>query len=343
MNFKLPIEDLESIFERLKRDWPKNSTILITGGTGFFGQWIIESVAYIEKKTAYNNKFIIISRQNADQLFEKHPILKESCFELIQSDLSVECNTKMQVDYILHAATDVNIFKQSDDHNVVVKQLIQATENIIKLADDCESFRKILYVSSGAVYERNEDVPLKEDISLPINFNSSYAKAKRECEILVEKILSNNSINGVIARCFAFLGPEFDSRMAIMEMILSAVHSKTITVRSPLTKRSFMYMSDLVCSIFKLLFSKTKHVHYNIGSDEVVNFGELANLINESSGESCTISLNQPQNSNWLSGQFYYPDVSRLREEFPSALSINLAQAIKKTMSCYKGKVHERS
>ena len=69
-------EDLDHILSHTERIWGefRNQKIFITGGTGFFGCWLLESFAWANDKLGLNASALILSR-NPERFQEKAPHL----------------------------------------------------------------------------------------------------------------------------------------------------------------------------------------------------------------------------------------------------------------------------
>jgi dTDP-glucose 4,6-dehydratase len=71
---RLPVEDLEHIYQNTQNIWEsfRGKSIFLTGGTGFFGKWILHSFIYINQKLELNAKLIVLTR-NKNAFYELFP------------------------------------------------------------------------------------------------------------------------------------------------------------------------------------------------------------------------------------------------------------------------------
>lgn len=333
----LPVEDLTDIFHRLKEIWPQKKTFFITGGTGFFGRWFIESIAYLEQKLNTNNKFYILTRQEVEIVKNKIPVLMNSCFEVIQADLLSLKDLEFNFDYVIHAATDVSALKNSVSNLPDFSSVVDATKRLISVCEN-KKIEKILYISSGGVYANSLKGMKEEEFNhlnieiLKLNL-TSYSNAKMHCEYLISEFSFRNVIDHCIARCFSFVGPYADSKMAVMHMLDKKRLNEAIVVNSPQVVRSYMYPTDLIVSLFRLLLTRTKYRVYNIGSDEAINLKDLAVSINQLKKPELQIETQIKDNNNSLAGKIYFPNLDRILNEFRSVITINLNEALKKTLN----------
>ena len=156
---------------------------------------------------------------------------------------------------------------------------------------------------------------------------NSYAEAKRQSELIVSTLG-----NSCIARCFSFVGPFVDPKMAVMDMLSKKVQKQSIIVNSPDVVRSFMYPSDLVVSLFRLLLLPNKSKVYNVGSNEAVALLDLAKKISHFENNSEVLYKESVPNAS-LAGNCYFADISRIESEYGKTLTIALDEALQKTFN----------
>ena len=257
----------------------KSKSLLIIGGTGFFGQSIMKyfsSSNYLKRKF---KKIIIISRSKlskADyikQLKKDYKVFKINCDILTLKSLPA-------ADYVIYAGLLKNF---RDDY--------YAVKNYIKLAKIYHRNSKIIFTSSGAVYgnESKKIGGFKEnylDIKKKINFNKgykeSYANFKLKSEKLFQK-LASIGIKVSIARCYAFVG-EFlplNTNFVIGNFIKNILDRKRISICANYQiYRSYMYSDDLVRWLLRILDnSNTKCPIYNVGSDNKISIHRIASVL----------------------------------------------------------------
>lgn len=320
--YSLPIDDLKNISARLEDIWPKEKVFLLTGGTGFFGRWLVEAICYLERKTESRNRYIIISRQSKQTLTAKIKTLSESFFEVRQQDIQDRFKINETLDYVIHAASDVTKIKNSKESDF--NAIVIATKNLLEAID--HKTIKFLYISSGGVYNSSENGSKEDDIVIEKTKKvDSYSEAKRQSELLVKELA-----NSCIARCFTFVGPFVDPKMAVMDMINKKVQKQGIVVNSPTVVRSFMYPSDLVVSLFKLLILKNNSHTYNVGSDQEISLSELAKKISFLEGHSEVIFNNNSDRFS-LAGKCYFANIDRINAEYGNIITVDLESALYKT------------
>lgn len=254
-------------------------TLLIIGGTGFFGNSILKYLSNSKLFKKKLRKIIIISRKKLKKYEYLKQLKKNYNVVKINSDI-LNIKKLPFADYVIYAA----ILKNYKDDYLAAK-------NYTKLAKTYHLGSKILYTSSGAVYgkQKKKFTAFKEnylEYNKKINFGKSYKQSysyfKLKSEKLFEK-LSSFGIKVSIARCFAFVG-EFlplSSGYVIGNFIQNILKKKKIKINSNYKiYRSYMYSDDLVRWLFKILDnSNIKCPIYNVGSGNKISIHQIANVL----------------------------------------------------------------
>jgi dTDP-glucose 4,6-dehydratase len=250
-------------------------TLLIIGGTGFFGNSILSYFSNSKILKRKFNKIIVISRNKlatfryTKKLKKNYNIIKINCDILKLKKLP-------KADYVIYAA----ILKNYRDDYLAVKKYT-------KLAKIYHSKSKILYTSSGAVYgqQSNKIKGFKENylnynkkINFKKGYKQSYANFKLKSEKLFEK-MGNEGLDVSIARCFAFVGEylPLNSNFVIGNIIQNILEGASIKINANYKIfRSYMHADDLVKWLLKILHnSNTQCPIYNVGSDQGTDIRKL--------------------------------------------------------------------
>lgn len=263
--------------------------LLLTGGTGFFGKSLLRHWLAMQRKGLNVPDVFVLSR-TPDSFLEFHSeFVNLSWLRFAKGDVldSASLPRRERFTHVLHAASDSTLgplltpLQQYD-------QIVNGTRNVLDYAIKVGA-RKFLFTSSGAAYGNQpaqfERMP--EDwlgMPDPLNPAMAYGVAKRAAEHLC--VLYNNAygLETVIARCFAFVGPDLplDAHFAIGNFIRDALKRDVITVSGDGTSlRSYLYQDDLAKWLDILLVKGEAGHAYNIGSDHAVSIAELARLVRD--------------------------------------------------------------
>lgn len=341
-------KDLRTILDNTDKlfndGFVKGASIFITGATGFFGKWLLESFLYLNKELSLNVNICALSR-NPENFLEEFPFYKnEKCLTWIKGDIRTFKFPKEQFEYIIHAATDADANLNSDNPLLMIDTITEGTKRVLEFAKNQTVLKAFLLTSSGAVYGKQPEniTHIKETDNFFIDINnpgSAYAEGKRLSELFCSIYAKQYSIPLKIARCFAFVGPylPLNKHFAIGNFISNVLLNQNIIIKGDGTPlRSYMYASDLIIWLLTILLKGEVNIPYNVGSGRAISILDLAFLVNgflPYPKEVKVIGLhnNKPKEQ-------YVPDVSRSLDNLNLHLTISLEESIQKTISFYKQK-----
>jgi dTDP-glucose 4,6-dehydratase len=336
--------ELDYIFFQTKSLWEelRNQRIFITGGTGFFGSWLLESFIFINKKLNLNAEVVVLTR-NAKKFAKKCPhIYSDTAIQFYEGNVLDFTYPKGNFSYIIHGAIDTGERFNKINELSMFNDIIQGTKYILEFAKSCQT-KKFLFISSGAVYGKqadNIDFLSEENIHQLdwTNFTSMYAAGKFVAECMCNVYAKKSQFSVKIARCFAFVGPylTLDLNFAIGNFLLDKLNNKTILVKSDeRTCRSYLYASDLAIWLWTILFRGRNSFPYNVGSDQVVTIKELAMLVANIVEPRVKVEIMQKVNNTTLAER-YIPDITRAREDLNLVPKINLLDALQSTFNWFQ-------
>ena len=333
-------DDLDYILNQTQQLWIKmhNQRIFITGGTGFFGCWILESLIWANKKLNLNLTAVILTR-NIHQFSVTYPhLFQEVALQFYEGDIRNFEFPEGEFSFVIHAATDSVSRLNETDPILMWDTIVQGTKHVLEFAVHCNA-KHFLLVSSGAVYGKQAaNVPYLTEQHIPQLSNdevkSVYAVGKRTAEYLCQLYAEQCALNIKIARCFAFIGPYFplDAHFALGNFIRDGIRGGPIIVNGDGTPyRSYLYAADLMIWLWTILFSGKRSRIYNVGSDEPYSIAQTAHMVAKNFRSKPTVKImNLPQPS--ATPERYLPDVSRARVELNVRQHISLDVAIQKTV-----------
>jgi len=343
MRYGIDISDKKYILINLKSllGYLENSDILITGGTGFMGKWLIETILYANEKLDLKIRTTVLSR-NPLEFHIKYPHLTSHPeIDIIQGDIRNFTFRGRIFNFIIHAATEADAKLNVTDPLLMSDVIIQGTRHLLEIAVKCKT-QRILFLSSGAVYGKQPETidGFKEDFGGGPDLlaqGSSYAESKRMAEFLCATYARQYNLAIPIARCFAFVGPylPLDTHYAIGNFINDGLHVRDITISgdgSPL--RSYMYASDMVIWLLTILLKGNSGEAYNVGSDKAISIKDLAYTVKDFFPGIQVKILNQHRLTD--RNQNYIPDIQKAKNQFNFQEGISLHDAILKTIRYYR-------
>jgi nucleoside-diphosphate-sugar epimerase len=323
----------------------RNASILLTGGTGFFGIWLVHVLCALSARQDLGLRLTLVSRSPA-AFCAKHPELaRNDAISCITGDVRTFAYPDAAYDYVIHAAASASAALNRDDPLAMYDTIVSGTRHVLDFLRERPA--RMLLVSSGAVYGRQppdlygfpETYPGSPDHLSP---GGAYAEGKRTAEHLCAAYADLYGLEIPIARPFAFLGPylPMDRHFAAGNFLADALAGRTIEVQgdgSPY--RSYMYPTDLVVWLLTLLTRGRSCRAYNVGSDRAVSIRELADVIASAAGGLSVRVARQPDPD--VAPARYVPDIDRAREELGLSLDVDLAQAVSRTLKAYQLYEHE--
>jgi len=335
----LPAADLDHILSQTRTLWEemRDKRIFITGGTGFFGCWLLESFSHINRQLGLNAQATILTRDSAG-FTRKCPHLADDpaiCFHA--GDVRSFLLPDDDFDYVIHAATETTGKQAVERPLDMVTTIIDGTERVLDLART-RGVRKVLLTSSGAVYGKQPtDITHVGEDYLggpdPLDPASVYAEGKRVSEQMCALQATQSSIEIKIARCFAFVGPHLplDAHFAIGNFIGDVLAGRPIRINGDGTpRRSYLYASDLAIWLWTMLFRAPSLMAINVGSSDDLSILELAQAVVQSLGAPTEIQVAKGPMPGAAIAR-YVPSVDRANTVLGLLQTVSLQEAICRT------------
>ena len=274
--------DLEIIIKK-KLQWNKlnGCRVLITGGNGFLGNYIVRLLLSLNKSNKIKKPIKVVSMMRKITKSKKKQmmdILNNPHLEIIEWDLNKFMIPKIgQCDYIFHTASQASPkFYKLDPVGTLLPNTI-GTEALLRAQyQQTRKPKGFFYISSGEVYGQNKNKSISE-ISYgsldPSSLRSCYAESKRMGESICVAWNNQYKIPIYIARLFHTYGPGIrpnDGRV-FADFASNIIKKENIIMNSDgKQSRAFCYISDALVGIFLVLFKGKKATPYNIGNPSAV-------------------------------------------------------------------------
>ena len=254
----------------------KNKTFLITGGAGFIGRNIAESLLR-------NGYKVLIFDNNFRGKFKKIKFKNKIKFILGDiRDRSKLFKCLKHVDAVIHLAYINGTKYFYSKPNLVLEVGVKGLLNVL---DGCIKYKiKELYLaSSSEVYQTPLKIPTKENemLKVPDVFNPrySYGVGKILTEIMGINLGRKFFKKLIIFRPHNVYGPDMGKEHVIPEFIdrFKKLKGKKFKIEGTGKEiRSFIYIEDFVNAL-ELIIKKGKHLNiYNIGTSEGISIRDLA-------------------------------------------------------------------
>ena len=336
--------DLDHVLEHTRELWEelRGERIFITGGTGFFGCWLLESFAWANERLGLNASALVLTR-HLDAFRKKAPHLAENpAIRFHPGDVRSFEFPDGTFSHVIHAATESNANLNAEDPLTMFDTIVNGTRHTLEFARKC-SARKFLLTSSGAVYGRQPPdmthIPEGyQGAPAPSDPYSSYGEGKRAAETLCALFAKQYGFETKIARCFAFVGPylPLDIHFAIGNFIRDGLNGGPIVILGDGTpRRSYLYAADLAIWLWTILMRGRTCHPYNVGSDESISIAEVAHCVAAQFPSMIAVEIRGSLNpGNPL--ERYVPDIHRAKKEIELKANTTLESSIKRTISFYQ-------
>lgn len=338
----LPVleNDLKHIWDKASRCLPDlaGSRIFITGGTGFFGRWLLESLAYAVENVQLQTEVVVLTR-DPQKFLQSAPAFKNaSWLHWVQGDVRNFTIPEGEFTHILHAATEASASLNRDAPLLMLDTITEGTRRVLEMARHVQ-VKKFLFVSSGAVYGKQP----AECVNVPESFlgtadpllpGNAYSIGKLYAEHVCSLYARQFELPIKIARCFAFVGPylPLTTHFAIGNFIANALNGEPIHIQGDGTPcRSYLYAADLTAWLWTLLCFGDHGKAYNVGSEESISIAELGKLVSEQVTPALPMSIAKEKNPH-AHIERYVPCTARARQELKLETWISLPDAINRTI-----------
>ncbi len=332
-------EDLEHVLAHTRGLWDelRGGRLFLTGGTGFFGCWLLESFLWANGRLDLGAEVVVLTR-NPDAFHRKAPHLaRHPAVRLHTGDVRDFSFPDGPFSHVIHAATAAGTLSDLDPLTTL-DTIVEGTRQVLAFART-KGVRKFLLTSSGAVYGRQpadlrhipEDFAGAPD---PIDPRSAYGEGKRLAELACILHAQRHGLEPKIARCFAFVGPylPLDSYYAVGNFLRDGLLGGPIRVSGDGTPyRSYLYAADLAVWLWTILFRATPCRAYNVGSDLPVTMGELAATVAGICGTGCSTTIARAPVPGQLPDR-YVPSIARARAGCGLEVRIRLEESLRRTL-----------
>ncbi len=254
-----------------------NVVNLITGGSGFLGSHLSESLIRKGEKVICLDNFFTGRKKSI-----KH-LLDNSNFELIRHDVTEPIKLD-EVHKIWHLACPASPIHYQSNPIKTSKTSFLGTYNFLGLAK--RTGAKFLLASTSEVYGDPEINPQIETYRGSVNtvgVRSCYDEGKRIAETLCADYHRIHNVDVRIMRIFNTYGPrmQFDDGRVISNFVYQALNNKKITIYGDGSQtRSFCYVDDLIKGM--ILLMESNYVQpINIGNPNQFSIKEIAELVKD--------------------------------------------------------------
>jgi nucleoside-diphosphate-sugar epimerase len=247
---------------------PKTEKVLITGGTGFVGKYLVNTLLKAELKVYNPNR-------------ETLNLLDYNSTNNYLKDLNPK--------YVIHLACTSSHPKDCNDKELIVSDL-DMIHNLIEAM-----YKNTKLIISGSVSEYGKSGVLSENKKCYPD--TCYGIAKFRSNTLASKLCKKKNIDLLVLRLFGVYGPGEAAYRLFPSLLESIKNNVDFHMSDGLQIRDFIHVSD-VCSVIKLILNLKKFPTgiLNLGTGIGLQLIDVCNkIIKESSSLNIKLIHSKPR------------------------------------------------
>lgn len=303
--------------------------ILVTGGAGFIGSNLVDSLV------RENHEVIVVDNLSAGKT---ENINENAVFYNIDLRDASKLNSlfqKERPEIIYHLAAQINVRRSIKDPFYDESVNIAGSLNLLECCKDY-GVRRIIYSSSGgAVYGEPNKLPAPEEHEIrPL---SHYGASKFAVESYLSVYNSIYGLDYITLRYANVYGPRQDF---LGEAGVIAIFIRNALIGEPLTifgdgkqTRDFVYVNDVVNANILSLNYRGNYKTFNIGTGVQTSINQIAEEIEKTIGKKLMI-----RREDAIKGEVRdtYLDISRAKRELSFLPSVSISEGIRLTFEWAK-------
>lgn len=342
-------EDLEKIIQGIGKDALKLSgkTLLISGGSGFLGSYINQTINRLNQKVL-RQKCKVISIDNYITGSEKRNFLgpiEDKYFEFVYQDVRIPMLISQKVDYVIHAAGLASPYYYQKYPLETIESAVVGAKNLLEIART-KNVKGFLFFSSSEIYGNPDakHVPTPETYAGHVSSvgpRTCYDESKRLGETLCLVYYDRFNVPAKIVRPFNIYGPgmKINDYRVIPTFLYKGLLGQALPVHGKGTQtRTFCYVSDAIVGFFKVLLSGTAGGVYNVGNNKPeVTMYRLAKIITQIIGGKAKIEIiDYPKSYPAGEPQRRCPDLTKITKDLSYKPEVDLETGIERTIDWFR-------
>ena len=310
--------------------------ILITGGAGFIGSHLAESLL------KEGHKIVVIDNFNNyyDPQFKERNIENAKNHEnytLYRGDIT-DINLLKNIfsthkfDKIVHLAASAGVRYSLQNPQIYMETNLKGTTNLLEKARK-NQIKDFIFASSSSVYGNQTQAPFKEtDLCLkPI---SPYAATKRAGELICHTYHHLYNINITALRFFTVYGPRGRPDMAAYKFTHKIYNEQPIELYGDgASQRDYTYITDIIQGVKAAINNPYKYEIINLGNNKPEYLKTFIKTIENAVGKTAKIEGKEMPPGDV---QKTYADITKAKELLDWQPKTELQEGIKKLVEWYK-------
>lgn len=267
--------------------------ILVTGGAGFIGSHLIETLL---KKISGR----VICIDNFDDAYDPRlkqrnikSFLKNRRFILYKNDIRDLAKMKQifkkeRPDAVIHLAAKTDTRKAVFSPYEYISVNIEGTLNLLECSREF-GIKKFIFASSSSVYGNKNSAPFSEEDQTDFPL-SPYGASKKAGEILIYTYHHNFKLPAVCLRVFNAYGERMRPNLVLPIWLKKILAGEPIEMSGEGTRRrDFTYVGDTVNAIMLALKKPLDFEIINIGNSRPLSLNQLLRVLEKAVGTTAIV------------------------------------------------------
>lgn len=326
-------------------------TILVTGAAGFLGSYFLDLLATLNDRKEISSPCFVIGMDNFRSGIRTRVehLQGRGDVRLLSQDITTPKIFKERIDWIIHLASIASPTFYRQFPLETIDTNVNGTKHMLELAR--KGAKSMLYLSSSEIYgdPPSSEIPTKEDYRGNVSCTgprACYDESKRMAETLCTTYHRQCGVPVKIVRPFNVYGPgqRLDDKRVIPDLLSSVLKREPIVLYSNgKATRSFCYVRDAVRGMLRVLFSSSNGEAFNVGNDEQISIGHLAEKIADvAAPPRVAVEYRTSHDTDYLidNPQRRQPDLTKLKS-LNWKPEVCLADGLKRTIQSYRELMRE--
>ncbi len=350
------LEDLEFICADLADDFARlqGKHLLITGGAGFLGYYLVQSVLHYNTKLDPTDRCRVTVYDNFIRGVPQWLKDRESELTLVEHDIIEPPPPELgQVDFLIHAASIASPMVYRELPILTMDSNVIGLRHLLEMSRAQETpMEGFLFYSTSEIYGD----PTPDQIPTPETYRGNvsctgpracYDESKRYGETLCVNFAQQYDLQISIARPFNNYGPglAITDQRVLPDFANDVFNGRDITMLSDgSATRTFCYIADAICGYYRVLFRGRSGESYNIGNETPeISMSELADRVTAIGtahhGYTGSVVRGVSDDPEYLTDNpnRRCPIIAKARDELGYEPKISIDDGLTRTMAWYAG------
>lgn len=308
----------------------RDTHLVVTGGSGFVGTWLANTVACLNDRFGFNTRLTLIARRRSRFSAQLSGLESRPDVHCIAADVRQLVELPGDASWVIHAAGNPDNRQHATAPIETAAAIAEGTARVLTLADQLAELRSVLHFSSALVGGIDTGAGRS-------SASSVYADAKRFSEALCAAHRTQSRTPVIVTRPFTFLGPfqQLEAPWAANNFLHAALAGQPLKILGGgESVRTYMYGSDMaVLALLQLVRGRPGET-YDLGGITPVTLQALAEIVVGQAKRPLEIRMNTAGRDVGVSR--LVPNPERGATEFAFAPAFTPVEAVARTLAWHR-------